>query len=100
VSWSRRLSDRFSAEDSGGGGEVGLVNGDDVGSARGAHRDRSGRIGQQRELAQRVTPAVLADHGAGALIDDLESARADDVHFIPGVTLAEQPFSCGEAARA
>jgi hypothetical protein len=55
-------------------GEVGLVNGDDLGVARGAYRGRSRRTGQQRDLAKRVAAPVLADHGVGALINGLAPA--------------------------
>jgi hypothetical protein len=66
--------------------EIGPVDGDDIGCARGAHRGRPRRISQQRELTQRVPAAEHADHGAGGLIDDLEpaSTRTPDIAEVTG----------------
>ena len=71
VSRSCSASDRLSASDSAGelcrsSVEVGLVDGDELGGARGAHRRRARRIGQQRELAERVTAAVARGSPAPA----------------------------------
>ena len=46
-----------------------------------------------------VPAAELADHGAGGLINDLESASADNVHRVGRLMLAEQPFPGVQVAR-
>jgi hypothetical protein len=79
--------------------EVGSADGDEVAGTRGAHRGRSRRIRQQRQLAECVAAAELADHGVGGLINDLESASADDVYRVGRLVLAEQPFPGGQMAR-
>ena len=79
--------------------EVVAVDGEQVACARGAHRRRARRDAEQRELAERVTAAELADHGAGGLVDDLQTPGAHDVHRVARVALAKQPVAGVDADR-
>ena len=77
--------------------EVGAIDGEQIGCARRPHRRRARLAGEQRELADGVAAADLADRRSGGLVDDLHAAGADDVERVPDIALVEQPGAGGHA---